>query len=150
MSVKLLSQAIADGEALDLPAGNELPDVVPGELRRNDGFSDSKFDAAFEAAAAKLPDFDAEEKPKGPRKSLDQLISEGLDKHYKLEQDKKDFYEARDTRHELTDRYSRLGDTANLENALTATLAWFDAFKRDPQAAGRAFADSYLKAGSEF
>src|SRR5262249_5732562 len=148
MSVRLLSEGIASGEMPDLPSNDTLPDVVPGEAKKSDSFNEAGFDKAFDQAWDQISPRD--EAPKGPRRSLDDMLSEGLDRLYENQEDEKEWAKAKSARDEITNRYAKFGDVAPIENSLTALLNWAEKFKRARQGAGREFAASYLRNGSHF
>jgi hypothetical protein len=76
LSVQLLSSAIKDGNIADVvDSADDLPN---DPIEKNTSFSNEGFDRAFESAWERLGG-DSEPKPKS-RKTMDQLISEGLDR----------------------------------------------------------------------
>jgi hypothetical protein len=130
MSVLPLSAANAP-ESLTEPEAYEKP---PGS------FNSDKFDAIVGAIVDRMPDDDA---PAAPKKDLDTLISEGLDKHEAAQADKESFERSKASREELNDRYGAQGD---LSTTIDKYIQWAAHFRENPQEVGQRFAESYLSA----
>jgi hypothetical protein len=101
---------------------------------------DAKLDAVVSKALEHIPDDDA---PPPPRKSLDETISEGLDRQEAAHAEEESFKASREARDELNSRYGSQGDLAT---TIDQYIAWAKYFKESPQEAGQKFAESYLRA----
>jgi hypothetical protein len=103
---------------------------------------EAKLDAVVASAMEKIPSATDEEQPRTKR-SLDDLISEGLSKHEAMQADKESFTKSKASRDELNDRYGSQGD---LSTTIDQYIQWAARFRENPQEAGQRFAESYLSA----
>jgi hypothetical protein len=108
---------------------------------RADAGSNARLDSVIDKALEHMPDDDAVPTPKAERKSMDDLISEGLDKHEAAIEDREQFAASRADREELQSYYSEQGD---LGQTLETFLQWKKAFQANPQQAGWAFAEAFM------
>jgi hypothetical protein len=90
----------------------------------------------------KIPSATDEEQPRA-KKSLDDLIGEGLDKHEAALADKESFTKSKASRDELNERYGAQGD---LSTTIDQYIQWAAHLRENPQEAGQRFAESYLSA----
>jgi hypothetical protein len=142
MSILTVSQGVEAGLINDIPSADEpLPDAP---LEKNTSFNHSGFDAAFESA---WKHFDGDEKvekrAKSSRKSMDQLISEGIDREEEKQADAEAFNRSGDVSREILDRYQRIPG-ATVAGVLDNSIAWIERFLNRVPGTADHFAQCYL------
>src|SRR5262245_41766039 len=99
-------------------------------------FNDKGFDAAFEKGWS---EYESQQAAPSTKKSLDDTISENLDRFYSAQDERESFKASRDSRDELQERYAAHG--GSLSRTLDAFLQVAEDFKKDPQGTGLRFAE---------
>jgi hypothetical protein len=128
---------------LDAPEGTSPYGPMSPEDRVDAG-ADARLDAVVTKALERMPDDDAVPTPKSERKSMDTLISEGLDRHEAAQDEKDSFAASRESRRELQERYASQGGefSKTLDNFIDVARQ----FKADPQGTGLRAAEAYMRA----
>jgi hypothetical protein len=92
-------------------------------------FDNEKFDKAFAAVEKQVEALELEPAPPGPRRSLDAMLSENIDKFEKTKADEEAFERALPARDDLRSHYEHLG---GLDTTLKAFFMVYDAIRSDP------------------
>jgi hypothetical protein len=136
MSVQLLSSVTP-------PEGSEQtePEVRPGSI------DNASLDRHLERGLQSYQDPEEAPPPTKSGKSLDTLISEGLDRYEKQERDAKAWDASLESRDSLRAQYSDMG---NLDQTLRQFLGLYEQIKQDPingaDKAIRAFSEAAFRA----
>jgi hypothetical protein len=142
MSILTVSQGVEAGLINDIPSADEpLPDAP---LEKNNSFNSDGFSAAFESA---WKHFDGDEKveklAKSSRKTMDELISEGIDREEEKQSDREAFSRSGDVSREILDRYQRIPG-ATVAGVLDNSIAWIERFLNRVPGTADHFAQCYL------
>ena len=105
--------------------------------------ANSKLDKFVSGVVERLHPEEDSDAPRAKRKSLDENIAEGLDRHFSKVADEDSFKASREARDELQGRYGEHGD---LSKTLDQYIGWAKKFRADPRQAGLEFAASYANA----
>jgi hypothetical protein len=114
------------------------PDTTHEPEERPGSFSNDKFDAIV----GKIVDRIDDDAPAPPKKDLDSLISEGLDKHEAARNEEESFRASRDARDTLQRRY---GTQGTISETLDRYIGAAHALRADPQGTALQLAESYAQ-----
>jgi hypothetical protein len=110
------------------------PMEIPGKT------NEEALDRIVSDATRHIPDDNAEPPP---RKDLDTLLSENMEKYETARAEEESFKASRESREELQGRNGEQGD---IGQTIDQFIGWWQAFKADPQGTGQRFAAAYMTA----
>jgi hypothetical protein len=141
MSVMLLSHAIKEGLAPDLPSVDESHLHDNQEVPKNESFSSDRFTKIFEDASQGLIDDDdqlVENKRAAEGKSRDDFLMEQIEKHERIQEQKEQFERSLPTRDALRSKWPE----GTIPQTVKAVLAAITGARKDPVRGGRAILEA--------